>query len=291
MSMFISPTPLPPKTEFSIIRDSGVIPPSGVSVSCMLLTDPVVAARAAVSSAGAHVLPGDEVRRWLGADDARWARFAGHWDDLRPDPYAARSGTRRLRRYGRFTVSGGGRREQLPHREFRQPADSNRLFLDEGRRFEPLADAFLADPLLDGVLALLGQVAGALADPPRWDVYVHPFRVEGSADSRGDATPEGRHQDGVTLVSSLLVGRHNATGGTSTVVDETGREVLTATLAVPGTLLVGDDRRTWHGVDPIVPVDRATPARRDVLVVTFTETSTRTSTETFTESPDGADDR
>ena len=44
MSMFISPTPFPPKTEFSIIRDSGVIPPSGVSVSCMLLTDPVVAA-------------------------------------------------------------------------------------------------------------------------------------------------------------------------------------------------------------------------------------------------------
>ena len=229
----------------------------------------VALARAAIGTAGAHVVPGADVLRRLGADAARWSTFAEHWDDLAPDPYAARSGTQRWRRYGRFTATPDGRREPTRVEEFRQPHDSNRLFVDEARRFEPLTEAFLADPVLDGVVSLLGELAAVLDDPPHWVVHVHPFRVLGSAESRGDATPEGRHQDGVTLVSSLLVGRENATGGTSTVVDDDGHEILRTTLAEPATLLVGDDRRTWHGVDPIEPVDPEAPARRDVLVVTF----------------------
>ncbi|MNP30119.1 hypothetical protein D3C76_1231780 [compost metagenome] len=44
ISILISPTPFPPKTLLSIIRARGVMPPSGVSVSCILLTLPVVAA-------------------------------------------------------------------------------------------------------------------------------------------------------------------------------------------------------------------------------------------------------
>jgi hypothetical protein len=232
--------------------------------------DVMALAREALTVTGAHVLPGEDVRRRLGADDAAWRRFAAHWDDLAPDPYAARTGTQRRRRYGRFTVGRGGEgREAVPVEDFHQPRDSNRLFVGEGRRFEPLTDAFVGDPVLDGVVELLGGLAAALDGPPSWLVHVHPFRVLGSADSVGDATPEGRHQDGVTLVSSLLVERENATGGTSTVVDDDGHEILRTTLAAPGTLLVGDDRRTWHGVDPIEPVDPAAPARRDVLVVTF----------------------
>jgi len=231
--------------------------------------DPVVRARDAVAATGADLLPGPEVLAWLGLDEAGWTGFAGHWEDLRPDPYAARSGTHRLRRYGRFSVTPEGRRELDPTDEFRQPGATNPLFTDEGRHFEPLTEEFLADPVLDRLLVLLGGIAGALDDPPRWTVHVHPFRVLGSADSRGEATPEGRHQDGVTLVSSLLVGRENAKGGTTEVVDADGREVLTHTLAEPATLLVGDDRRLWHRVDPIAPADPARPARRDVLVVTF----------------------
>ena len=40
--IFIRPTPLPPKTTFSIMWSSGTMPPKGVKVSCMLLTVPVV---------------------------------------------------------------------------------------------------------------------------------------------------------------------------------------------------------------------------------------------------------
>jgi hypothetical protein len=98
---------------------------------------------------------------------------------------------------------------------------------------------------------------------------VTPFRVLASADSAAQPTPEGRHRDGVTLVTSLLVGRCNATGGESSVYDLNGRGLLTTTLAGPGALLLGDDRRTLHAVSPIRPLDPASPAQRDVLVITF----------------------
>jgi hypothetical protein len=77
------------------------------------------------------------------------------------------------------------------------------------------------------------------------------------------------HRDGVTLVTSLLVGRRNAVGGESTVTDMAGRQLLKTTLQEPGTLLFGDDRRTLHGVSAIRPRDPSQSAQRDVLVVTF----------------------
>lgn len=227
-------------------------------------------ARAALASTGVHVLSAAAVRERLRLDAARWAGFAAHWKELRPDRYAAEAGTRRLRRYGRFVLHRDGAPRALPHTGFRQPADTNRLFPDGERDFEPLTDDLATDPVLRDHLLLLGEIARGLDDAPRWLVHVHPFRVLGAADSHGDATPEGRHQDGVTLVSSLLVARRNATGGQSLVFAPDGRRLLATTLREPGSLLVGDDRRTWHSVTPIEPVDARAPARRDVLVVTLT---------------------
>jgi hypothetical protein len=221
-------------------------------------------------SGGARVIPAGVVWTRLQLDDARWARFAAHWEDLKPDPYAAASGTRRMRRYGRFRFAKDGARQLLPHQAFRQPTNTNRLFPEGGRDFDPLTEAFVADPVLDALLSLLSEIAAEIEDAAQWSVHVHPFRVVGSADSRGDATPEGPHQDGVTLVSSLLVARRNAAGGQSSVFDADEREILATTMSEPGTLLVGDDRRTWHSVSPVRPVDVDAPAVRDVLVVTFT---------------------
>jgi hypothetical protein len=226
--------------------------------------------RTALASTGAHVIPAAVVWQRLQSDHAQWVRFAAHWEDLTPDKYAAASGTRRMRRYGRFVLARNGAHHLLPHAPFRQPTNTNRLFPDAGRDFDPLTDAFVDDPVLDALLPLLGEIAVEIEDAQQWLVHVHPFRVVASTDSRGDATPEGRHQDGVTLVSSLLVARRNAVGGQSSVFDPDGREVLTTTLSEPGTLLVGDDRRTWHSVSPIRSVDMDTPALRDVLVVTLT---------------------
>lgn len=182
--------------------------------------------------------------------------------------YAAELGLQRLRRYGRYSFVDGAA-TATPNRVFVQPLDSNPLYIDRDRHFEPLTDAFADDPLLPRLLTLLGNFADALDDVPEWVVKVHLFRVLTSADGEGQPTPEGLHRDGVTLVTSLLVRRSNAVDGESSVFDSAGNQLLTATLAEPGTLLLGDDRRTVHGVSPIRPVDAADPALRDVLVITF----------------------
>jgi hypothetical protein len=223
-----------------------------------------------LTAVGAGVVRPAELNASLDIDDSAWTQFAAHWDDLAPDRYAAELGTQRLRRYGHFVFSPADATfESTTHTAFIQPQDSNPLYVGTDRHFEPLTDAFAKDPLLQRILRLLGRLATALDDTAEWDAKVTPFRVLATGDGTGQPTPEGMHRDGVTLVTSLLIGRHNAVGGESTVTDLAGRPVLATTLTEPGTLLFGDDRRTLHGVSPIRPRDPSRPAQRDVLVVTF----------------------
>jgi hypothetical protein len=230
--------------------------------------DPVALAVQQLVTTGVALMGSFGVTRSLGVDRDEWTRFARHWDDLAPDPYAAELGIQRLRRYGRYLVRGGVPRP-MPNEAFVQPENSNPLYIGRDRHFERLTDAFADDPLLHGLLHVLCRAADALDDVAEWNVKVHPFRIEAPAHGDGRPTPEGLHRDGVTLVSSLLVGRRNALGGESTVCDLTGRTLLTTTLEEPGTLLLGDDRRTQHGVSPIRPIEGSGPAVRDVLVITF----------------------
>lgn len=219
---------------------------------------------------GAHLMPASEVNACVGANEDAWKRFSAHWDELAPDAYAGSLGTERLRRYGHFACRPtDGNAQPMPHLEFVQPHDSNPLYVKQNRHFEPLTDRFVTDPLLHAILKLLGQLATALDDLPQWSTKVHPFRVIASEKGEGQPTPEGLHRDGVTLVTSLLINRRNATGGESSVLDSGEQPLLATTLAEPGALLLGDDRRTLHGVSPIRPVDPVEPAQRDVLVITF----------------------
>ncbi|MEU3609806.1 2OG-Fe dioxygenase family protein [Streptomyces sp. NPDC035033] len=211
-----------------------------------------------------------DVARCLGTGVQEWRRLAAHWDALVVDPYAAETGTRRLRRYGHFLLSSAtGAIETMPHDVFVQPQDSNPLYVDVDRRFEPLTEEFRAGPVPAALIRMLGRVAAGLDDAGEWTVKMHPFRVVARADGEGRPTPEGRHKDGVTLVTSLLVGRENVTGGRSTVYDADGAELVSVTLDQPGTLLLSDDRATWHSVSPIRPLDPARPGHRDVLVTTL----------------------
>ncbi len=230
----------------------------------------LAAARESLAATGAHLMHAAAVKAYFGTGEEEWARFATHWEDLSQDRYAAERGTCRLRRYGQFTLTPAtGELTQLPDTPFVQPDRSNPLYVDIDRHFARLTDAFVAEPLLRSIVALLGHVGGALDSAACWIAQVHPFRVVARAGGEGQPTPEGRHRDGVTLVSSLLVGRNNATGGRSTVFAADGPELLSTTLTEPASLLLSDDRRTLHAVSPIRPLDPSRPAHRDVLVTTL----------------------
>jgi hypothetical protein len=213
------------------------------------------------------VSPAELAGRLKITEDA-WQRFAAHWDDLAPDKYAAKLGVVRQRRYGQYSFADGTA-TPVSIGAFVQPERSNPLYIGTDRDFEPLTESFTADPLLDKLLTLLAGFADALDTVSPWTVKVHPFRVIAPAQSHGKPTPEGLHRDGVTLVTSLLIGRRNALGGESSVLDMHGHRLLTTTLAERGALLISDDRRTLHGVSPIYSLDGCAPAVRDVLVITF----------------------
>jgi hypothetical protein len=217
--------------------------------------DPVAVAAEVLTTTGVALMPSSDVTRSLGVDRDVWNRFARYWWHLPPGP-DTEPGEQRLRRYGQYLVLDGV--------VYRLPP---RTCDGRDREFEPLTDAFAEDPLLHNVIELLARVAASLDDVAEWNVKVYPFRTRSS--DGGHATPEGLHRDGVTLISTLLIGRRNAIGGQSSVSDSAGRRLLTTTLAEPGTLLLGDDRRTLHGVSPIRPISGSRPAQRDVLVITF----------------------
>lgn len=221
-----------------------------------------------LTSNGVFMMPAGELTESLPVSNDAWHRFAAHWDDLAPDRYAAELGNQRLRRYGHYSFADGVA-TPVPIGAFVQPENSNPLYIGTAREFEPLTDAFAIDPVLDDLLQLLARFADALDVASAWTVKVHPFRVIASAAGDGQPTPEGMHRDGVTLVTTLLIGRHNALGGETSILDLAGRRLLTTTLSEPGSLLIGDDRHTLHAVSPIRSLDRSTAAVRDVLVITF----------------------
>lgn len=223
-----------------------------------------------LSSWGGHLQPAAEQSALIGATPEDWARFARHWDDLVVDTYMRDGGTYRLRRYGHFTLdTASGELTALPHGPYRQEKDINPLNGGFERHFEPLTPAFHDDPLTRAIVLSLGEIFSAVEGATRWDVKLHPFRIVTDSSQTGRPAPQGRHRDGSTFVTSLLVGRTNVVGGESSLYTEEGRQLLAATLSEPGDQLLVDDRKVLHDVTPVLAADPAAPAHRDVLIVDF----------------------
>jgi hypothetical protein len=114
---------------------------------------------------------------------------------------------------------------------------------------------------------------GLFTDPgtalDRWAVEVHQFRIEARADAPGRPTPEGMHRDGVDHVLVLMIRRVNIASGTTTIRSSEDRLLDSFTLTDPLDAAILDDRKVYHGVTTVQPIDPKQPAYRDVLVVTF----------------------
>lgn len=224
-----------------------------------------------LSESGAHLVRHKDFSSLTGVSPGDWARFAENWDDLRLDPYMADGGTYRFRRYGQFEIDvETGDFTQLPHGPYRQEADVNKLHGGVDRVYEPLTESFVGDPVLRNVLMELAGVFSGVDGTKKWNVKVTPIRTTATKDQTGEPTPEGRHRDGVTFITSLMIGRSNVTGGESSVCADDGEPLVTTTLSEPGDILLGDDRRTLHAVTAVRPEDIEEPGHRDVLIMAYT---------------------
>jgi hypothetical protein len=151
-----------------------------------------------------------------------------------------------------------------PHAPHYQALAYNPLHGGVDRWFEPITDEVGASRSLAAILAWCREVFAYDAR-----VEVHQFRIEARLGEDALPTPEGIHRDGVDHVLVLLVRRTNIASGTTTIHRPDGAQLGSFTLAAPFDAVVLDDARVFHGVTPVEPIDPATAAYRDVLVVTF----------------------
>ena len=201
---------------------------------------------------------------------ADWQAFAESWGDLRVDTYMADGGRYRQRRHAAYSVTRDGAIARKPHQAHFQTRDYNPLNGGIARWFEPIDTAVGEGPTLQTILRFCHSLFQAVAPASDgWDVEAHQFRIEARRETHGRPTPEGMHRDGVDFALVLLIDRCNIARGTTTIQASDGRPLGSFTLTETLDAVVVDDRRVYHGVTPVEPLDPSRSAHRDVLVVTF----------------------
>lgn len=198
-----------------------------------------------------------------------WPAFAASWDELELDRYLEGHGRYRRRRHAVYQVDAGAI-VRAPHQPHYQDLEYNALQGGIERWFEPVREPIGNGASLATILAWsAGAARAVVGDVARWRVEAHQFRIEARPGEPGQPTPEGAHRDGVDFVLVLMIRRQNIASGTTTILDRERRALGSFTLADPFDAALVDDRRVFHGVTAVTPLDHESPAHRDVLVVTF----------------------
>jgi hypothetical protein len=220
-----------------------------------------------IASTGFCFLPAAESHKLLG-DLPDWQRFQASWADMPLDTYMADGGRYRRRRHATLSVAGAVAKLEV-HQPHYQSLDYNNLNGGVARHFEPIPINIVNGASMVALLSLCIQVFNGLSTERDWHVEVHQFRIEAGGAQRGQPTPEGLHRDGVNFVMVLMVKRHNIAEGTTTIHNPAGDQLASFTLIEPLDMTLLNDQRCLHGVTPVLPINAAIPAYRDVLVITF----------------------
>jgi hypothetical protein len=242
----------------------------------------VTSLRQAIGAEGFAFVHGDAMRALLApfGSMADWDVFAGSWDALELDTYMADGARYRRRRHATFAAAPDGPIDRTPHQPHFQSRDYNPLHGGIPRWFEPISETIAEGESLRTILSFCRSLFDSLAKTrPSWHVEVHQFRIEARVGEAGRPTPEGLHRDGVDFVLVLLIQRRNIASGVTSIHAPDGRRLGHFTLTQPFDAALVDDTRVAHGVTPVEALDPSLPADRDVLVVTFANSSTR---DTFT---------
>lgn len=205
-------------------------------------------------------------------DSAAWSELEASYEDLPQDTFMNDGGTYRLRRYAEFDCDGtAGAVALLPHVPYEQSKQINQLNGGMQRLFAPLHDEVADGAVVRGLLGWIATEATKHTGTERWWAQCFQNRILARSGTPGLATPEGVHRDGVDLVLTLMVRRHNVTGGVSGIyrAGNTGEAVFEIELDGPGQVLLNDDHSTLHGVSPLIPAS-GDNGHRDVFIAILT---------------------
>ncbi|MBV9758335.1 MAG: 2OG-Fe dioxygenase family protein [Alphaproteobacteria bacterium] len=199
-----------------------------------------------------------------------WTAFAASWADLDLDTYMADGGRYRRRRHAAFAARRGDTPiVRQPHQPHFQTRDYNPLHGGIERWFAPVRAEIADGASMQTILRFCRALFDGLMPDADWHIEVHQFRIEPPPTGEGRPTPEGMHRDGVDYVLVLMIERTNIASGETSIHDLEGGKLGSFTLTDPLDAALVHDRRVYHGVTPVVPLDPSQRAHRDVLVVTF----------------------
>ncbi|PSU30341.1 hypothetical protein CTM88_04845 [Photobacterium aquimaris] len=218
-------------------------------------------------------IKGTDIQAMLDCTEHDIQEFSNQWNLLELDHYMGDGGLYRYRRYGQLTkLATGQGLTLLPYASYVQSKEVNYLNGDVERKYEPLTTEFSQSPVLLQVLSMVSslydKVDGKTND---WNIRLHPYRIVATGEQIGKPAPEGLHRDGVTFIASMMINRHNVSGGVTTLTDADRQPKATAELTNPFDIVIDDDARTMHDVSPVEVLDNDTLGTRDVLVIAFTK--------------------
>ena len=201
-----------------------------------------------------------------------WHSLTIDFADLPADEFLPGGARYRYRRYGRFRLSPPtGELARLPHQDYLQSADINRVTGGIIRKFAPLLDTSFDNLLLQELIRFdFAQfpLEGAQTHHD-WEVQAHLIRVTADLSEQGHPTPEGIHRDGAAFLSVHLAELVNARGGDVSIYDEDRRHLRTFRLEQVLDSYFLNDAILWHAAAPIAPTAPAHRAIRSILTFDF----------------------
>jgi len=207
-------------------------------------------------------------------DDLResWLSLSIDFADLPGDEHLPGGGKYRRRRYGRFRfLPSSGELKPLPHVDYFQSADINRVTGGTIRKFAPMLEGAFGNPFLRELIRFdFNQFPVSLAEREAvWEVQAHLIRVTASAEEQGHPTPEGIHRDGASYVAVHLAELLNARGGDVSIYDDDKRLLASFRLEDIMDCYFFHDASLWHQASPISPIDEAHQAIRSILTFDY----------------------
>ncbi|MFJ9417935.1 2OG-Fe dioxygenase family protein [Streptomyces sp. NPDC101227] len=221
------------------------------------------------TSAPYRYFPAAELHQDLAAHSEEQLKlFLESWEDLPVDSYMKDGADYRRRRYGSFHWAAG---ELVPDPAgvFHQTKEVNSLHGGVERAFPPLSDGVLESGVLDSLIHFFMARLPGEFDPATSGVGVHQIRITATHDADGLPAPEGVHEDGHHFVAQALMRRTDVDGGESQIFDRNRRPIYRNTLLEEFESIVIDDRRVFHGVSAIRPVDGVRQGIRDMLLIDY----------------------
>jgi len=225
-----------------------------------------------IAQRGYSVMRADELQMSAELRQA-WLSLSIDYADLPADEYLPGGARYRYRRYGRFRFSPlTGELARLPHEDYFQSADINRVTGGIIRKFAPLLDTTFDNQFLQELIRFdFAQfpLEEDLQSREDWEVHAHLIRVTADLSAQGHPTPEGIHRDGAAFVTVHLAELVNAQGGKVSIYADNRQLLTTFQLEEVLDSYLFNDAILWHAAEPIRPAAPAHGAIRSILTFDF----------------------